>query len=107
MIKKVLSLVTAFVVFSLTSNLVTAQNILLLNEDFQTGGASFTLNGGGVGTNSGQNQWVINNQYTGGSGYPNTFRQDSTYSGTISFAPFSTYLHIRDINSAPLNATYD
>ncbi len=107
MIKKLFSPIPALSLFFLFAFSASAQNILLLSENFQTGGASFTLNGAGVGSNSGINQWVINNQYTGGSGYPNTMRQDSTYSGTISFAPYSQYLHIRDMNSAPLNATFD
>lgn len=107
MIKKLFPLLTAFAAFTFAAGSLSAQNILLLNDDFSNNGANWTINGAGVGSNSGINQWVVNNQYTGGSGYPNTMRQDSTYSGTISFAPYSTYLHIRDMASAPLNATFD
>lgn len=84
-----------------------AQNILLFSENFQTGGGTFTLNSGGPGTNTGTNQWIVNNQYSGAPTYQNTYPQDSTYSGTIGFAPFSQNLHIHDAPSGITNVNYD
>lgn len=84
-----------------------AQNVLIFSEDFQTGGGSFTLNSGGVGTNTGTNQWTVNNQYSGTPVYNDTYPEDSTYSGTISFAPYSQYLHIYDAPSGINNCNYD
>ncbi len=84
-----------------------AQSTLLFSENFQTGGPTFTLNSGGPGSNTGPNQWIINNQYNGAPTYPNTFRQDSTYSGTISFAPYSQNLHIYDSPSGITNCNYN
>jgi gliding motility-associated-like protein len=87
--------------------LLQAQNILLFTENFQTGGGTFTVNGGGPGSNTGSNQWIINNNYSGAPTYPNTFRQDSTYGGTIGFAPYSINMHIHDAPSAITNCNYD
>lgn len=84
-----------------------AQSIQLFTEDFQLGGNSFTLNGAGPGTGTGSNQWIVNDIYSGAPTYPNTFPQDSTYSGTIGFAPYSKYLHIYDSNSGIANANYN
>ncbi|CAN5907055.1 hypothetical protein BH11BAC7_BH11BAC7_22400 [soil metagenome] len=84
-----------------------AQNILLFTENFQTGNGTFTLNSGGPAANSGGNQWIVNNQYTGAPTYPNTMSQDSTYNGTISFAPYSQNLHIHDAPSGITNVNYN
>lgn len=74
-----------------------SQTVQLYNEDFEDNIVPFTLNQGGqVGTATGSNKWTINNQYSGAPVYPNTTPQDQTVSGTISFAPTSRYLHIRD-----------
>jgi len=86
---------------------VRGQDVLLLNEDFETGGASFALNTGSVGSNSGDNQWIVNASYTGAPTYPNTTPQDQTNGGTISFAPYSNYLHIHDASSGITNNNYD
>lgn len=90
---------------------VDAQQILLYSENFNTGGSSFTLNAGGQGNNSGINQWIINNQYTGQPTYPNTISQDSTVAGSIANAPYSHYLHIHDTvetnSSGIANANYN
>ncbi len=91
----------------LSSFLLHSQNLLLFSENFQTGGGTFTLNGSGPGSNTGNNQWIVNNTYTGAPTYPNTMRQDSTYSGTISFAPYSQNLHIYDAPSAITNCNYN
>ncbi len=76
-----------------------AQNIQLFNEDFENGGITFSMNTSSVGTNTGTNLWTVNNHYTGTPIYPNTMSEDSTYSGNISFAPYSKYLHVYDQNA--------
>ena len=99
--------IIVFVFFLIGSCLLKAQSVQLFTEDFQTGGTSFTQNGTGLGTNSGNNQWVVNSQYSGAPTYPNTMREDSTYSGTIASAPFSSYLHINDVPSGITNSNYN
>ncbi len=79
----------------------------LFYESFETGGGTFTLNGVGPGTNSGTNEWIVNNTYTGGGIYPNTINEDSTYGGTIAYAPFGHYLHIYDVPSTHTNDNYN
>lgn len=91
---------------------VAAQNILVYAEDFESGPTrpfpfQFQLNTGGVGSNTGPNQWIVNNQYSGASVYPNTPRQDSTTGGEINFAPFSNYLHIHDPGAPASNASFN
>ncbi len=85
------------------------QTILVFNENFESGGTSFTINATGVGSNTGQNQWIVNGDYNlFNTSYPTTPSQDSTCSGTITNAPFGKYLHIYDANTAsPANAIYD
>ena len=85
------------------------QTIQLFAEDFNTGtSANFQLNAQtGLGSNLGANQWVINNQYNGTSGYPITTSESNTVSGTIAGAPFSPYLHIYDSGSSSTNACWD
>lgn len=86
---------------------VRGQDIQLLFENFEFGGAGWILNGDGVGTNTGDNQWIINNVYSGAPTYPNTTTQDITTGGTIGFGPTGTYLHIHDQPSGILNGNYD
>ena len=100
-------LIFLFSFYFLSCIILHSQNLLLFSENFQTGGGTFTLNGAGPGSNTGNNQWIVNNQFSGAPTYPNTFTQDSTYSGTISFAPFSQNLHIHDAPSAITNCNYD
>jgi len=91
------------------------QLILFMTEDFEQPSNTFAFDTGTVapGTISGPNRWIINNSFDGGGIYPNTTRQDSitggSILGTITNAPFSTYLHIHDGNAAPAiaNANYD
>lgn len=91
MVKRLLPLL--LILFALSA---VGQTIQLYNEDFE-GPVPFTLNDANqVGTASGANKWTINNQYNGAPLYPNTTPENQTVSGTISFAPNSTYLHIRD-----------
>ncbi|GIV34834.1 MAG: hypothetical protein KatS3mg031_2369 [Chitinophagales bacterium] len=78
-----------------------AQQILLLTEDFESPSALFAFDTGGVGVPAGDNRWIINTEYSGGGIYPNTISQDSTVTGTIGNAPYSTYLHIHDATAAP------
>ncbi len=74
-----------------------AQSTLVYTEDFENGSGAFGLNTSAeVGTNTGQNFWVVNAEYSGASLFPNTISQDSTTGGLINFAPFSNYLHITD-----------
>ncbi|HOY48991.1 MAG TPA: gliding motility-associated C-terminal domain-containing protein, partial [Flavobacteriales bacterium] len=86
-----------FLLILLSSNYLNAQNTLVYTEDFENGPGVFGLNTTGeIGTNAGQNKWVVNNLFTGTPIYPNTISQDSTTGGLINFAPFSNYLHIQD-----------
>lgn len=100
---RILSLIFAVLTMSLGS---IAQDILLFNEDFENAVNGFSLNTAGPGSNSGSNQWIVNNQYSGAPTYPNTTPQNVTNGGTISFAPSSNYLHIHDAPSGILNANY-
>src|SRR5689334_16351858 len=94
----------------LATGFVSGQNFQLLYQPFEfilTTDTQAT----GVGSNTGVNKWTINNVYDGQSIYPNTVRQDSTYIGTITGAPFSKYLHIYDSGNGAsqgiTNASYD
>jgi hypothetical protein len=82
------------------------QTILLFTETFENYNGSFVLNTTGTGNNTGDNIWIINNQYDGQGVYPNTTRQDSVTSGTITNAPFSTYLHIHNQPSGIVNNNF-
>ncbi|MFM7104534.1 MAG: gliding motility-associated C-terminal domain-containing protein [Flavobacteriales bacterium] len=86
---------------------MSGQDLLLLTESFETGGASFSLNLGGPGSNSGTNQWVINNQYSASGSCPVTPDQNMTTGGTINGAPFSNYLHIENTSIPSQNACFD
>ncbi len=95
---------------------VSAQQVLLLAEDFELTSNTFAFDTGtaGPGATSGTNTWIINNEYDGGGIYPNTTRQDSASAGiiigTINRAPYSTYLHIHDeaaVASGVSNANYN
>ncbi|MGB3946888.1 MAG: gliding motility-associated C-terminal domain-containing protein [Bacteroidia bacterium] len=89
------------------TSIIKGQDIQLFTEDFQSGGSSFTLNTAELSSNSGNNQWVVNNMYSGVPLYANTSSQDSTYGGTIAYAPYSNYLHIYDAVSGVTNSNYD
>ena len=95
------------VLLTLLTQSLCAQDILLFSENFETGGGSFSLNNSGPGSNSGSNQWVVNNQYTGAGGCANTPDQTNTTGGTIGGAPFSQYLHIQSISTPSSNACFD
>jgi len=74
----------------------------LYTEDFETGGASFSLNTADLGAATTYNTWLMNNAYTGGSGtvvcmgFPFSFTVPNTPSQpmAINNAPSSMYLHI-------------
>ncbi len=85
---------------------LSAQSFQLFTEDFESTNA-FTLNTPGPGSSSGNNRWTVTNNYTGVPLYNNTMSEDSTYSGSIAFAPHSKYLHIYDSFSGITNANYD
>jgi gliding motility-associated-like protein len=108
MIKRNLLFITAFF-FGLLANSV-AQNTLISTEDFEGAINITTLNDTGLAGNTGHNQWIVNNQYSGGGLYPNTIVQDSTFGGFISF-PNGKYLHIHDSvaasGSSVANTNYD
>lgn len=104
MMKKLLFI---FSLCLISSTFLNSQNVVLFTEDFQLGSGNWTLNSGGPGSNSGTNQWIMNNNYTGAPTYNDTYSEDSTYSGTIGFAPYSNNLHIHDQPSGITNANYD
>ena len=95
------------ILFSFAVLTSSAQDILLLTEDFENGAGEFTLNDGSLGSNTGDNLWTVNNDYDGAPDYPNTTDQNNTNGGTIGFAPYSNYLHIFDQTSGINNANYD
>ena len=95
-----------FAVFVLLAYAGFSQNTQLFSENFESGGGLWIPNGGGVGTNTGSNEWIINNSYNGGAGFPNTMSEDSTYGGSISFAPYSYYLHVYDQPSGFTDCLY-
>ena len=104
--KRVLSLVTAI----LLSSVVSAQQ-LIWHEDFEsTPSPAWTLNStDSNSTSAGENEWVINNTYTGPTTpavVPATPNQPAFFSGGVN----STYLHISSVaarlSSQPQNAHY-
>ncbi len=106
-LKNIIFMFTAMVYGLWTMDSFAQQTILLFTETFENYNGSFELNVAGNGANSGDNQWIINNNFNGQGTYPNTIRQDSVTSGTITNAPFSTYLHIHDAASGITNANYN
>ena len=75
------------------------QQILLYTESFDNGTTAFVFDSAGLGANHGNNDWIINSQFTGAPTYPNTPNEDSVLAGLgqIHNAPFSSYLHIHDV----------
>ena len=93
MAKKLCSFTVLLLVCSMA---MAQQQILLLTESFENATNSIVIDSPGVGTNTGGNDWIVNNSYNGQPLYPNTPPQDSVVSGTINGAPNSQYLHIHD-----------
>ena len=101
--KKIILITTACILNSFT---VQSQTTQLFSEDFEiTNG--LTLNSGGPTLPSGNNKWIVTNNYSGAPTYLNTMSEDSTYGGNITFAPHSKYLHIYDNASGITNANFD
>ncbi|MFM7234572.1 MAG: gliding motility-associated C-terminal domain-containing protein [Flavobacteriales bacterium] len=96
-----------FLFLLLTATSGWSQDILLFSENFETGGGAFSLNNSGPGSNSGPNQWIINNQYTGTGGCADTPNQNNTTGGNIGGAPFSQYLHVQNTTAPSTNACFD
>ncbi len=104
------TLIFCSVLLMVSTFLKAQQTIQLYYEDFDGGVPSFLLNSSaGIGSNTGTNQWIINNSYDGNGLYPDTPDETQTFSGTIAGAPYSNYLHINDVNntSTAANANYD
>ncbi|MES2620925.1 MAG: gliding motility-associated C-terminal domain-containing protein [Bacteroidota bacterium] len=99
--KKLYSILFGFFIVYVASG---QQQILLLAETFESGTNTFNSATGGVGTNTGNNRWIINDVYTG---TPNTPPQDSIVSGQINGAPFSNYLHIHNAGGGSPNASWN
>ena len=96
-----------FALWCLIASGVQCQDILLYSEDFETGGSSFSLNNNGPGSNTGSNQWVINNTYSAAGGCSDTPNQSNTSGGNIGGAPFSQYLHIQNTTATSSNACFE
>ncbi len=92
-------LITLFLIgiFSMAAR---SQQVVLYSENFENGPSAFILNSGGPGANTGHNQWVVNDSFTGMPYYPNTPNEDSVVLGQITNAPYSYYLHIHDATTA-------
>ncbi|MBI2968154.1 MAG: gliding motility-associated C-terminal domain-containing protein [Bacteroidetes bacterium] len=91
--------------FFIQPNPVSAQSfILLFQENFDDVSDSVTLNT----TCTGNNSWVVNNQFSGQGVYPDVPIQDSTVGGIGQIgAGTGNYLHISNSNSSVQNASYN
>lgn len=78
---------------------------LLAVEDFANTNSIFTLNASG---SSGNNKWVINQEYDGGGKFPNTPSQTITLGniGKIG-SPDENYLHIHSSLDVPKNTNFN
>jgi gliding motility-associated-like protein len=95
-----------FAVLFLTAGLVSGQNFQLLYQPFEFPNGVDT-NATGVGSSTGVNRWTINSAYDGLGIYPVTVGQDTTYSGQITGAPYSKYLHIFDSGNGASQGIYN
>jgi hypothetical protein len=87
-----------------TLSVSTYAQTTLFQDNFESGSGSWTLNTGG----SGQNQWQVNSEYLGYSGFiDDTPDQPGTFTG----GPQSTYMHITNTSIcsglAVCNANFD
>ncbi len=104
---------TAFtlLLIMLFGSVAAQQQVLLFADSFIVGSPSITFDQGGIGLNTGNNDWVINNEYNGQGVYPNTPSEDSVLGGLgqIRGAPYSNYLHIHDLTlpGGAANANWD
>jgi len=92
-----------FLVLSITG----ISQAVIYQENFESGTGTFTLNAPGPGTNIGSNEWIVDTNYFAGGLYPNTNNEDSTFGGSISYAPYGHYLHIYDAASPYVNDNYN
>lgn len=104
--KKLFSLLLTAFIISLAS---AQQTVLLLTETFDGSTNQMLFDSAAVGSNSGTNNWTVNNNYNGAGVYPDTPPEDSVVSGQINGAPYSKYLHIHDTNNpnGAMNANWD
>ena len=90
------------------TNIYSQQTIQFLSVNFNSSSSAyFTLNDTIFDSIPDKNQWIINSEFDG-QGVYRCYFPDSTYSGTISSAPYSSYLHIYDTSTLPItNANFD
>ena len=95
---------TTFLLILLLTGATASGQVLLFEEDFDTGGGTFDLNTPDVGGTSGavgESYWIVNDAYLGGSGtliclgFPFSFTVNNTQTqpSGIPNNPNSTYLH--------------
>lgn len=81
----------------------TCAQVTLFEDDFESGGGNWTLNGG-----SGGNTWIVNSEYTGYSGIIDD--TPSQPGGTVN-GPYSAYMHIYNDQACSMldicNASFD
>lgn len=104
-LRKIFACLTLLLLFS---GYVSSQTgLLLYNEDFEGANPAVILNDTSFGPNTGNNKWIVNNQYTGNATYPNTTLQTVTNGGLSITQAGGSYLHIHDSATAnPQNANY-
>jgi len=98
---------SALIVFFMAYALVGKCQHQLYFENFEGASNTFTINDSVLGINSGNNKWIVDTNYFAGGIYSKTYNEDSTYSGSISYAPYGHYLHIYDSASTYLNDNYN
>jgi hypothetical protein len=86
--KLLLSACTFFVLSASTQTTI-------FEDDFETGGSNWTLNGG-----VGQNEWIVNNSYLAFAASFGLIGDTPNQPGAITNAPNSTYLHIHNLTIA-------
>ncbi|HRC32978.1 MAG TPA: T9SS type A sorting domain-containing protein [Bacteroidia bacterium] len=105
--------ITCLVLLFLSSHVLCSQTVLY-SENFENLTNTFTLNGTAVNsTATGENFWIVNNEFSGGSastvclGFPVTFSVPNTPSqpGTYAGNPYSKYLHTLSVaaNTSGIN----
>jgi hypothetical protein len=76
----------------------------LFQDDFESGAGNWTLNGGG----SGNNEWVVNNEYIG---FTPFISDTPNQPGGITNSPNSSYMHIHNLDACVglgvCNASFD
>lgn len=99
----------------LLHSLLIARAQTLYTENFESGGTGWALNTGDLGTigvDPNANQWIINNEYTGGDcdplgiGFPITIPNTPTQPASFTNGPTSNYLHMYSAPCGILNSNY-